>query len=331
MKIHDTESFISKANNIHNNKYTYDKTVWVNSTTKVTITCPIHGDFQQSPGNHTTGYGCQECAKQHRSSSQAHSSKDFIEKAIAIHGDVYNYDEVEYVNSKVKVTVECLTHGKFYISPSNHIHKTHPQGCKLCGKATCKRKRTSSKEKVISKFIHTHGDKYDYSKVDYVSFHSKVTIICPTHGEFVQTPAHHIGGTGCPTCATYGFSLSKPAILYYLSINNGQAYKIGITNRSINERFNISDLQQITVELSIPFTLGRDAYNIEQQILSDCKEYKYKGNPLLSSGNTELFTVDIKEHIKKILQGDWASLHPLPINASEEQISETLQGLKCKD
>lgn len=327
MKIHNTESFILKATSIHNNKYVYDKVTWVSNKTKVTITCPKHGDFEQSPNNHLSGYGCQECAKQARSTSQACSNKEFVEKAIEIHGNAYTYDEVEYVNNKTKVGIKCPIHGKFYITPSNHVHKTHPQGCNLCGRVIAKKKRTSSIEKIVDKFISVHGDKYDYSKVNYTKFHSNVTIICPIHGKFVQTPAHHIGGTGCPGCAEYGFNFNKPAILYYLSINNGQAYKIGITNRSIEERFYISDLQQITTLLTIPFTLGKDAYKAEQKILSNYKQYKYNGEPLLSSGNTELFAIDIKEHIKETLQEDWASLHPIPIDATDTQTQEILQGL----
>lgn len=48
----NSEDFIEKAKNIHNDKYDYFKTEYVNNTTKVIITCPIHGDFEQTPSNH---------------------------------------------------------------------------------------------------------------------------------------------------------------------------------------------------------------------------------------------------------------------------------------
>lgn len=58
-----------------------------------------------------------------------------------------------------------------------------------------------TEEEVISRFRDVHGDKYDYSKVVYVDMNSKVTIICPEHGEFEQTPAKHINRKhGCPKC-----------------------------------------------------------------------------------------------------------------------------------
>ena len=57
------------------------------------------------------------------------------------------------------------------------------------------------KEKFIEKSIKKHGDKYDYSKVEYVDSLTKVCIICPQHGEFWQTPQAHVRGNGCPICA----------------------------------------------------------------------------------------------------------------------------------
>ena len=52
----------------------------------------------------------------------------------------------------------------------------------------------------IEKAKKVHGDKYDYSKVEYVNSHSKVCIICPKHGEFWQNPNGHLRGHGCPKC-----------------------------------------------------------------------------------------------------------------------------------
>ena len=52
----------------------------------------------------------------------------------------------------------------------------------------------------IEKAKKIHGDKYDYSKVEYINSHTKVCIICPEHGEFWQTPNNHLHGYGCPKC-----------------------------------------------------------------------------------------------------------------------------------
>ena len=52
----------------------------------------------------------------------------------------------------------------------------------------------------IKKAREIHGDKYDYSKVDYINNKTKVCIICPEHGEFWQKPNYHLSACGCPKC-----------------------------------------------------------------------------------------------------------------------------------
>ena len=148
-------------------------------------------------------------------------------------------------------------------------------------------------EMFINKANIIHSNKYDYSKTSYVNNRTKVTIICPIHGEFEQTPNSHLSGSGCPMCSKSGFDPSKPGILYYLSINNGEAYKIGITNLSVRKRFTVKDLEKIRIVHQVHYKNGQDAYKEEQKYLKQFKEYKYIGPKLLSSGNTELFNIDI--------------------------------------
>ena len=57
-----TDEFIKKAKKIHENKYDYSLTKYVNSKTKIKIICPIHGIFEQTPNNHLKGCGCPKCA-----------------------------------------------------------------------------------------------------------------------------------------------------------------------------------------------------------------------------------------------------------------------------
>jgi hypothetical protein len=55
------ESYIHKANLVHNNKYSYEKLAYVNNVTRVNVTCPDHGDFHPLPPNHMQGQGCPDC------------------------------------------------------------------------------------------------------------------------------------------------------------------------------------------------------------------------------------------------------------------------------
>lgn len=74
-----------------------------------------------------------------------------------------------------------------------------------------------SKEKFIELAKKIHGNKYDYSKVEYKNKNTKVCIICPIHGEFWQTPNNHLSGNGCKKCNT---SIIENNIIELLAKNN---------------------------------------------------------------------------------------------------------------
>lgn len=119
-------------------------------------------------------------------------NEEFIEKARKIHGDKYDYSKVEYINNKTKVCIVCPIHGEFWQRPNNHLSG---QGCPHCGGTA-----NIKTEGFIEKARMVHGDKYDYSKVDYVNNKTKVIIVCKKHGEFTVSPEHHLRGVGCPKC-----------------------------------------------------------------------------------------------------------------------------------
>lgn len=102
--------------------------------------------------------------------------------------------------------------------------------------------------------------------------------------EFVDVICEHMSTS---------FNSNRPTILYYLSINNGQAYKIGITYRTVEQRFNNTDLSKIKVIQLVEYSNGKDAYSAEQLILKEFSFAKWDGDDLLVSGNTELFKYDV--------------------------------------
>lgn len=61
-----TKEFIERASKVHNGKYDYSKTVYVNNYTKVCIICPEHGEFWQRPNNHILNHGCSKCSQRNR-------------------------------------------------------------------------------------------------------------------------------------------------------------------------------------------------------------------------------------------------------------------------
>lgn len=185
--------FIRKSKNVHGLKYDYSKVEYVNSCTNVCIVCPKHGEFLQTPNHHLIGCGCPKCSHQ----SYKDNTASFIQKARNKHGMKYDYSKVEYVNSHEKVCITCPKHGEFWQTPTNHLSG---RGCNCCKKESLSSLKSSTKSAFLKKAILVHGMKYDYSNVDYINNHTKVRIICPKHGEFLQTPNSHLSGKGCPKC-----------------------------------------------------------------------------------------------------------------------------------
>jgi len=188
-KLLTTEIFIKRSIVIHKNKYDYSLVNYKNSRTKVKIICPIHGEFEQLPNNHLTGQICNECFKK----SKLLTNEIFIKRSNIIHNNKYDYSLVEYKNNKTKVKIICPIHGEFEQQPSKHLGGG---GCRKCSILY----KTLSLSEFIKKSKEMHGDKYDYSLVEYKNSQIKVKIICPIHGIFNQTPNSHLYGKGCKIC-----------------------------------------------------------------------------------------------------------------------------------
>lgn len=192
------EDFINRAREIHGNKYEYSLVEYKNITTKVDIYCPKHGIFSMRPSDHIYSHcGCTKCSGLKQSNTE-----DFIEKSLKKYGEKYDYSKVEYKNNKTKVCILCHQkdefgneHGEFWQRPNDHLSGYE------CPK--CKKEYIPTTKEWIRKAKQVHGDRYDYSKVEYKGAFEKVCIICPKHGEFWQRPSNHIANkSNCPYCNT---------------------------------------------------------------------------------------------------------------------------------
>jgi hypothetical protein len=280
-----TDQFIERAMTVHGNRYDYSSVNYLHNKTKVAITCKDHGVFIQSAHSHFNGAGCPSC-----SGNKVLNTKSFIDRSRVIHGDRFDYTLVNYVNNETKVKIVCDHHGLFLQAPRDH----------LMGKI-CQRCRHDANKSTTEEFIDRsrliHGYRYDYSLVDYVGHRSKVKIICKDHGTFLQAPNTHLNGHGCPDCAEGGgYKTTKPGTLYYVRFDFPELtlWKIGITNRTVRERFFGFDVKPITL-WEKRWNDGSIADELEDDILNDPRydAYRYRGAPVLQSGNTECFTIDI--------------------------------------
>lgn len=183
-------------------KYDYDTSLvdYKNANEKICLICHHkdnegieHGKFYITTGHLRDGHGCPKCGIEKRIDKRKSKIEDFIKKAKHIHGNKYDYSKVKYVNSHTKVCIICPIHGEFWQTLASHLMgRNCPKCSKPCYKYTT--------EDFVKKAMEVHGDKYNYSKTNYIDAKTKVCIVCPKHGEFWQIPSEHIDGCGCKYC-----------------------------------------------------------------------------------------------------------------------------------
>lgn len=197
------EEFIERAKKVHGDKYDYGKTVYTNNKQKITVTCPLHGDFKIRADGFLRGSGCQECG-----GTKKMTQEEFIEKANFVHNNFFTYEHCIFNGVDKKVIVTCPIHGDFEVKGNNHLSGVNCKQCKkekINHKITKLPKRNVSTQKLTTKeFIEKAkekwGDKYTYENVKYTKSNVDVMVTCPIHGDFPVTPNHFLNNRGCPKC-----------------------------------------------------------------------------------------------------------------------------------
>ena len=200
-----TEEFITKAKAVHGDRYDYSKVKYINNQTKVCIICPIHGDFIQRPLDHIKGSGCPECGKVKNVESRRKTTDHFIDEARKVHGDKYDYSNVNYESMSKKVCIICKEHGEFWQTPYTHLNG---HGCSKCAYKGNRQRHYYSQDEIIVKIKSLFGERYSFEKVVYKAMKVPIILVCHEkdehgieHGEFSMRPDNIFSGKqGCPKC-----------------------------------------------------------------------------------------------------------------------------------
>lgn len=123
-----TTEYIERCIEIHGDTYTYELTNFINRDTPVILTCTVHGPFKQQPYRVLRGFGCLKCTYIGRGITTR--TENFIAKALQVHGSMYDYSQVKYINGIRKISIVCKKHGIFNQSPNDHLTN---HGCPKCG------------------------------------------------------------------------------------------------------------------------------------------------------------------------------------------------------
>jgi len=218
------------------------------------------------------------------------TNEEFICQANKIHNFKYDYSKSIYTKKKDKLLIICSKHGEFSQTADTHIQGA---GCPKC-KAD---KNRLSLDKFIEKSNNIHNSFYNYDKTNYVRTNIKVTIICPIHGEFYQTPNSHLNGKGCYNCGWENHSGSYGSVfkynpdfeifIYLIKCYKEEEifYKIGLSKNTKQRFFDIPYKKDI---VKISKGKIKDLYPLEQKIRKHVKNFKYL--PLHDfSGKNECF------------------------------------------
>jgi G:T-mismatch repair DNA endonuclease (very short patch repair protein) len=219
------EEFIMRSIASHgSNAYDYRRSEYTGFHNQITIYCKKHEEFfTQTAGSHMSGKGCYKCGLERRNKSQTFTREEFIAQAIVTHGDTYDYADANYVNSQTKITIKCKKHGAFTQVPNSHLCGF---GCKHCAIEKNADRCRLERSKFIERAVETHGNKYDYSDVVYISMAINIKINCLTCGKsFKQLPGNHVvKGFGCPNCAGNAILTTEEFIEKSKKIHGENAY-----------------------------------------------------------------------------------------------------------
>lgn len=193
-----TDEFIEKCRTVHSNKFDYSKTKYTGNKHRVLIVCPNHGEFLQQAASHMRGSTCPTCARSNSSTQRTKNTEAFISEARTVHGNTYDYSQVEYTNALEKVNILCNTHGIFNQTANKHLQG---QGCPSCGKELSLLTRTSDFESFLRRARFVHGDSYTYHPTKFLGLQHKIEINCKLHGSFYKLAGVHLAGQGCPQCS----------------------------------------------------------------------------------------------------------------------------------
>ena len=291
---YNKNKFINEFNKIFKNKYDYSLLPnLISMRERIEVVCPNHGVFTTTPLLHKRGNDCDLCNKEKFEldilNLKYENWLDEAKKKFKKYD--FSLSKDKYVNLLSVVEVICPKHGNFSRMAREF---REGKGCQKCSYERLSIEKTIFTKDWKKESSLVHNNKYDYSLIidEKINYSNHYPIICKEHGVFHQHLGNHKNSkSGCPKCSTFGFQFDKSGILYYILID-GKYYKIGITNKSIKERFT-KDFDRIKVIKEWYYDDGEECYNMEQYYLKEFEWAKVNNVNILKNGNTELFDRDI--------------------------------------
>lgn len=183
------EVFIEKSILRHLDRYDYSLVEYTKNNEKVKIICKEHGEFIQQAAAHLKGQGCPSCYTGNKKSN----TKEFIEKSVVLHNELYDYSLVEYKTKKEKVKIICLDHGVFEQKVSVHLSG---HGCPICRNSKLERYLRDNLIRLGITFEQNkrYDDCRNYLPLPFDFYLSDMNILIECDGIQHRVPIKHFGG-----------------------------------------------------------------------------------------------------------------------------------------
>lgn len=191
--------FVTKAREVHGNRYDYGHAIYRGAKRKLSIMCPEHGVFEQEAWSHLSGKGCSLCGDTRVGDLAKLAPEEFIRRAESIHGDTYDLSQIEYNGMGEKIKIVCKVHGPFMSKAGNFIYRK--SGCPKCKSLKTSERSRRSLQSYADAGTLKHSGKFTYVGLTYLNQATYLTVICPKHGEFRQLAQDHLKGIGCVKCS----------------------------------------------------------------------------------------------------------------------------------
>lgn len=280
--------FIEDATAKFGNKFDYSQIKYQKQIAPITIICPEHGSFQQTPVRHLNSvHGCPQCGVDARASQKvALAAARFLKIFRDRHGDRLVLLS-DYENAKERIKVRCSLHDlEFEITPDRLMTAKH--ACPKCVQDDTRNRLRLSQEEFVSRLREKYGDRISLEKTRYVDTETPLVITCERHGDVEVDPRYFYRSThGCPKCGNEetgyaGYRLqklesgegrSKGATkigVMKVEVFGIQSYKLGITSRTIEKRY-----REFVREVLFEATLDEyDALKLERLLHGKYAEYR---------------------------------------------------------
>lgn len=236
------------------------------------------------------GHGCIKCSSRRLQLAFLQTDQKAKDRLFKIFGGAITPLE-PYSGSRKRWAVQCLCGHKW----KTHAHNLFSgKGCRKCRdrKTTIRQLYTDeeAKKRVFQNFRGTI-----IPLGPYLGSNNRWAAECQCGRKWKPYGRDLLRGHGCKNCSVSGFQASKAAIAYYVRISTtkGYIYKIGVTNRTVTERF-AGEKLEIECLKTWNFKTGLEALAFEQRILKDNKAFRYRGIRIFKYTNTkELFSWDV--------------------------------------